>query len=255
MNKAEENYRHIEATLKAEGAKRGLRWAFGVAQFKAVYDTLLPTQKETLRSLSGEAFDELMRVGSYISIAYAYYLYAIEAIAPGSEGHWDKERWNVYSRAYHRLNRALNETSAAIAKVVGGIAIPATVEGGKASKVNSVEDYYADRVSHRVAAELSGVGFRGKHELIISPKYGPAIRLASVITTAPITRTPPSSIGCGDCHACQDVCPFLRHKAELPNYREQCRRYLNYLALDDEVCGKCIKACIKRGKYAESFRL
>lgn len=251
---ASENHRRVEAALAAEGAKRGLRHAMGVAPFRAVHDTLLPEQKETLHGISGEAFEGLMRDGSVISFAYAYYPYAVEAIAPGAEGRWDKERWNIYSRAYARLNRALNETSAALAAVIGGVAIPATVEG-IASKVDTVEDYYASRVSHRVAAELSGVGWRGRHELIIHPVYGPAIRLASVLTTQPITRTEPLRQHCGDCHACEDACKFLKHKDKLDNYREQCRRYLNYLGLEDEVCGKCIKACVKDGAYASSFRL
>ncbi len=251
---AGENYRHVEAALAAEGAKRGLRHAMGVAAFKAVHDSLLPVQKGTLRDVSGGTYERLMSGGSVISIAFAYSPYAIEAIAPGAEGRWDKERWNVYSRAYARLNRALNETSAAVAALVDGVAIPATVEG-IASKVETVEEYYASRVSHRVAAELSGVGWRGRHELIIHPVYGPAVRLASVLTALPITRTEPLKLGCGDCHACEDVCKFLKHKDKLDNYREQCRRYLNYLGLEDEVCGKCIKACVKDGAYAAGFRL
>ncbi|MCX6649439.1 MAG: hypothetical protein NTV61_08665 [Candidatus Bathyarchaeota archaeon] len=251
---ASENLRRVEATLTAEGGKRGLKHAMGVAPFKAVHDTLLPTQKQTLEGISDGAFENLMREGSVISIAYAYKPYAIEAIAPGTEGHWDKDRWNIYSRAYARLNAALNETSATIAGVIGGVAIPATVEG-TSKKVDTVEEYYATRVSHRVAAEQSGVGWRGKHELIIHPTYGPAIRLASVLTTQPITRTPPLSQTCGDCRACLDACPILGNKGKLANYREQCRQYLAHLALEDEVCGKCIKACMKEGRYAAGFRL
>jgi epoxyqueuosine reductase QueG len=251
---ASENLRRIEATLATESDKRGLRHAMGVSPFKAVHDKLLPAQKETLLGIVDGSFDRLMHDGSVISIAYAYKPYAIEAIAPGSEGHWDKNKWNIYSRAYERLNTALNETSAIIAGVVGGIAIPATVEG-ISKKVDTVEEYYATRISHRVPAELSGVGWRGKHELIIHPRYGPAIRLASVLTTQPITRTPPQTQTCGDCHACQDACKFLQHKDKLDNYREQCRRYLNYLGLEDEVCGKCIKACMKYSHYAPQFKL
>jgi epoxyqueuosine reductase QueG len=251
---AEENHRRVEAVLSAEGRRRGLNHAMGVAPFKAVHDTLLPTQKTTLAGVSDGSFTRLMRGGSVISIAYAYRPYAIEAIAHGAEGNWDRDRWNIYSRAYARLNGALNETSAIIAKEIGGIAIPATIEG-VAGKIDTVEEYYATRVSHRVAAELSGVGWRGRNELIVNPRYGPAIRLASVLTTTPITRTPPSTQDCGDCHACLDACKFLQHKDKPDNYREQCRRYLAYLALEDEVCGKCIKACMKDGAYAGQFRL
>jgi epoxyqueuosine reductase QueG len=250
---AEGNYHRVEAVLAAEGARRGLKHVMGVAPFKAVYDTLLPAQKTTLEGISGENLCNLIAGGSVISIAYAYWPYAIEAIASGSEGHWDKERWNIYSHAYARLNEALNHTSRAIADEIKGLAIPATIDSY--TKADTVEEYYATRVSHRVAAELSGVGWRGKHELIISPTYGPAIRLASVLTTKPITSTTKLETTCGDCTACQDVCPILKNKAKLKNYREQCRQYLAHLALEDEVCGKCIKACMREGKYAAQFHL
>jgi len=255
MRAAEENYAKVRLILSDEGDRRGLRGVMGVSPFEPVRDTLLPTQKEKLGEIAGQSLEKLVKHGSVISIAFAYPAYAIEAIAVGSEGRWDIDRWQVYARAYARLNAALNDTSRKIADAIGGIAIPATVEWGKASKVATVEDYYTDRVSHRVAAERSGVGWRGKHELIVNPLYGPAIRLASVLTTIPITRTPQLPDGCEGCRACLDACTFLANKERLTNYREQCRRYINHLALEDEVCGKCIKACVSSGIHAGEFRL
>ena len=251
---AEENFMRVESLLTSEGKRRGLKSVMGVASFAAVYETLMPVQKEELIEISGEVFDCLMKEGSVISIAYAYPEYAIEAIGWGSEKAWDKDRWNIYARAYTRLNRSLNEAAAVIAEDIKGIAIPATVEG-LASKTNHVEEYYAQRISHRVTAELSGIGWRGKNELIVNPRYSCAIRLASILTTIPITRTSPIADGCGECRACLDVCKFLDHKNQLDNYREQCRRYLVYLNLEDEVCGKCIKSCYKNSLYAGKFKL
>jgi len=251
---ASENFRRVEALLSAEGKRQGLRYSMGVASFEAVHGALMPVQKTMLGKIAYGGLNRMLENGSVISIAYAYKPYAIEAIAYGTEKDWDMDRWSIYARAYARLNRALNETSAAIAGDINGVAIPATVEG-LSSLVSHVEDYYADRVSHRVAAELSGVGWRGKNELIVSPLYGPAIRLASIITTIPITRTPPEIKKCGDCRACLDACKFLDHKHQLNNYREQCRKYILQLDLEDEVCGKCIKACLRDGFYADQFKL
>lgn len=254
MISANENFRQVEFLLKTEGKRRGLRSVMGVAPFEATERVLMPIQKTRLGEIAGGVFDRLMSEGSVISIAYAYPEYTIEAIAQGTEKTWDMKKWNIYARAYTRLNIALNETSRIIAKEIGGIAIPATVEG-LSSQVSHVEEYYAQRVSHRVAAELSGVGWRGKNELIVNPSYSCAIRLASVLTTAQITRTPPTTQGCGECRACLDACKFLDHKDQLDNYREQCRRYLVYLNLEDEVCGKCIKACYMNSLYADQFKL
>ncbi len=106
-----------------------------------------------------------------------------------------------------------------------------------------------------MAAELSGIGWRGKNELIVNPAHSCAIRLASVITDMPLERTDPIPDGCGECRACLDACTFLDNKDKLENYREQCRRYIVSLGLEHEVCGKCIKACFREGVHRDAFRL
>lgn len=249
-----ENSKRVRALLGEEAGRHGLGKALGVAPFSSVYNALMPVQKDKLRELSGDGFDELLQDGSVVSIAFAYPEHAIDSIAVGSEGNYDRERWNVYAREYMRLNGALNEASARIASEIGGVAIPATSEG-IAAKISHVEDYYPLVVSHRVAAEQSGVGWRGKNELIVNPRFSCAVRLASVLTTLPLRRTPPTTLGCGDCHACLDVCPYLRNKEELQNYREQCRRYLVHLGLVSDVCGKCMKACYRDSVYRDQFKL
>lgn len=44
--------------------------------------------------------------------------------------------------------------------------------------------------SHRHAAMLAGLGTIGLNNLLLTPKYGPRVRLNSVITTAPLTPDP-----------------------------------------------------------------
>jgi epoxyqueuosine reductase QueG len=248
------NFERVRALLGEEACRHGLREVMGVASFSSVYRALMPVQQARLREFSGDGFDELIRDGSVVSIAFAYPEYAVVSIAVGSEGSYDRERWNVYAREYMRLNGALNEASARIASEIGGVAIPATSEG-IAAKISHVEDYYPLVVSHRVAAEQSGVGWRGKNELIVNPRFSCAVRLASVLTTLPLRRTPPTTMGCGDCYACLDVCPYLRNKEELRNYREQCRLYLVSLGLVSDVCGKCVKACYRDSVYRDQFKL
>ncbi|MGD2200063.1 MAG: hypothetical protein PVJ38_00350 [Candidatus Bathyarchaeota archaeon] len=244
----------IRQRFEAEASMRGLNGVLGVASFKGVYDSLLPVQRIRLREHSGDIFDRLLERGSIISIAYAYPEEAIDAVARKWDGGYDLKLWNVYADWYHRLNTALNDTASLLAEDIGGYSIPATTTG-IAKEISHVEDFYPLVVSHRVAAELSGVGWRGRNELIVNPRYSCAIRLASVVTDLPLERTPPTSEGCGGCSACLDACRFLANKERLPNYREQCRRYIVALGLDGEVCGKCIKACYRRGVYRDVFEL
>lgn len=248
------NLEAVRRYLEAEASKHGLRCSLGVAPFRGVHDGLLPVQREKLREITGERFDSFMEGGSFVSIAFAYPEAAIDAIAVEVEGGFDMGAWGFYSDWYDRLNRALNEASSSMAERIGGISIPATM-GGIATEIEHVEDYYPIVVSHRVAAELSGVGWRGKNELIVNPVHSCAIRLASIITDMPLERTEPIPDRCGECRACLDACTFLDTKDKLENYREQCRRYIVSLGLEHEVCGKCIKACYREGVHRDAFWL
>jgi epoxyqueuosine reductase QueG len=184
-----------------------------------------------------------MENGFFVSIAYAYPDGIIDNIGLSKEGVFDKNSWNVYAKWYQTLNNSLNKTSKRIAKVVNGISLPATSEG-MSSTVKFVKEYFPSVVSHRVHAEHSGIGWRGRNSLIINPVYSCMIRLAGVITSQSLFTTPKLDTDCGNCTSCHNVCTFLKHKDRLDDYREQCLAYMNWLGLEDEVCGKCIKACV-----------
>jgi len=248
------NLNNIRSVFEEESSRHGLKGVLGVAAFDSVYESLLPVQQELLKGLAGKGFEGLMDGGSVISIAYAYPEHAIDSIAVKKGEGFDKETWNVYAREYRRLNEALNEACDRLAQEVDGIPLPATTSG-IAAEIEHVEDYYGMAVSHRVAAERAGIGWRGKNELIVHPGYSCAIRLASVVTEVPLERTAPSEGGCGDCRACLDACNFLRYKDRLDNYREQCRRYIVALGLEGEVCGMCVRACYRDSVYSDRFRL
>jgi epoxyqueuosine reductase QueG len=248
------NLETVRKYLEDEALRHGLRCHLGVASFREVHEGLLPVQRAKLRDITEERFDSFMEWGSFISIAFAYPEEAIDAIAVVIGGGFNLDTWGFYSDWYDRLNQALNETSSSMAERIGGIAIPATTLG-MITVIEHVEDYYPVVVSHRVAAELSGVGWRGKNELIVNPTHSCAIRLASIISDMPLERTGPISDGCGECRACLDACPFLDNKDMLENYREQCRRYIVSLGLEHEVCGKCIKACYRESVHRDIFLL
>jgi epoxyqueuosine reductase QueG len=61
---------------------------------------------------------------------------------------------------------------------------------------------------HKTVATKAGFGWIGKSALLITKRYGAAIRLASVLTDADLdTAEPVEQSMCGDCRQCADHCP------------------------------------------------
>jgi len=61
--------------------------------------------------------------------------------------------------------------------------------------------------SHKLAANLAGLGWIGKSCLLVTSKYGSRVRLATILTDASLLAGEPIPNGCMDCNSCVDVCP------------------------------------------------
>ena len=247
------NSQRVKSFFSQRLAEIGYNGVIGVAAFKRVHDGLSPVSRRRLAELCRGRFESLQKNGSIICIGIAYPEHVIDCIdVKFGDGSVDKDAWNVYAKEYHKLNRFLNKISGDLADSFDGISIPATVEG---IVIRNVEEYYEKTVSHRVVAENAGLGWRGKNELIVNEKFSCALRFASVITGFPLTYARRTETLCGNCEACLEVCPFLKNKDKLENYRENCRRYIAQLGLEGHVCGKCIKACYRHSTFCSRFKL
>lgn len=181
-----------------------------------------------------------------VSLGMAYRRDEVEAIPGG----WTSKkpadgRWDDYVHAYHGLNRCLNRVSKALAEAFGGVAEGATREG-IIDRVTHVRDYFPTCLSHRAVAETAGLGWRGRHGLIVTPEFGPALRLSTVLLPGRMEAGGRKLPGCGDCRACIEVCPILGkfwQQPDLDLYREGCRRRIKALALEADVCGICVRRC------------
>ncbi len=181
-----------------------------------------------------------------ISLGVAYHPDEVEAIPEGWTARKpDGSRWDEYVDAYHELNRCLDRIGTSLAGQFGGISTVPTRDG-IAGRVSHVSQYFPGCVSHRAIAEAVGLGWRGHHGLIVTPEFGPALRLVSVFLPGPLEAPARVLEGCGDCRACLEVCPILRKGTsnQDPNvYREMCRRRIKALALSADVCGLCVRRC------------
>jgi epoxyqueuosine reductase QueG len=69
--------------------------------------------------------------------------------------------------------------------------------------------HYAAEWSHRQAAIAACMGVKGLNNLLITPEYGPYVRLGSMLTTAeiePTSRELPDDL-CSRCMKCVEACP------------------------------------------------
>jgi len=226
----------IEQRFQQLCAEAGRRGIIGFVSVGAV--RLLPVQAKYLQ-YKLRSLGRLEGVTA-VSLGLFYQKQEILAVPPS----WRAElaaddRWNDYARAYQTLNRLLNQFVDALAAEFGGIGEQATVEGW-VERVSHVSDYFAHCVSHRTFAEAAGLGWRGRHNLIVTPEVGPALRFATLFVPGDAPQLHPAYAGCGDCHACLDACPILRRGDD---YREACRLRLSALGLEDEVCGICVRVC------------
>ena len=62
---------------------------------------------------------------------------------------------------------------------------------------------------HKTIAGLAGLGWIGKHNLLVTREYGSAVSMCLVLTDAPLDTVSqdPLPCQCGKCRICQDACP------------------------------------------------
>lgn len=121
----------------------------------------------------------------------------------------------------------------------------------------------ATALPHKTVATRAGLGWIGKSALLITPSHGPAIRLATVLTDAPLEGgNPIDDSRCGNCTKCVDRCPaqaILGKNWQIGTEREfiydahACCAKAKELAEQQEIpvtiCGICINACPWTQKY------
>lgn len=109
--------------------------------------------------------------------------------------------------------------------------------------------------SHKLSAHLSGLGWIGKSCLLVTPKDGPRVRWATILTKASLGATGrPMNERCGECTDCVDICPvkaftgqpFREHESREVRYdARKCDNYFKGMKSKGRirVCGMCLYIC------------
>ena len=112
-------------------------------------------------------------------------------------------------------------------------------------------------ISHKAMAKAAGLGWQGKSLLLVTPGYGPRVRLATLLTNAALEPDPMMPNRCGTCQNCRNACPAAAIKGGVwedhPQTRDEalhfsrCLEKVNNFAKRPEIgksiCGVCISVC------------
>jgi epoxyqueuosine reductase len=78
-------------------------------------------------------------------------------------------------------------------------------------------------------ASKSGIGWRGKHTLVLNREAGSMFFLGEIYIDLALPLTPAADAHCGSCTACIDVCPT---RAIVAPHRLDARRCISYLTIE-----------------------
>jgi len=181
------------------------------------------------------------------SVAAWFFAFSEEVIRGNMGGEWASEGW---ARAYLAVNTLIADTAAHL----GGRLEAAGYRAAADPPTHKFDpETLAAPWSHRHAAWVCGLGTFGHHNLLITA-LGPAGRLGSLVTDAPIEPSPPPpgelcpARSGGICRICASACP-IEAFGEAGFDRHACRARCDenaarFAALGRaDVCGKCAVAC------------
>ena len=160
----------------------------------------------------------------------------------------------LYAQHYRAVNTTLDRLTAQLVKWIAArgssaYAIPASQIVDESNLLGSI--------SHKAVARLAGIGWQGKSLLIVSPQFGPRIRLSTVLTDMPLSSDKPMNNRCGTCNKCTNACPAsaiknirtedrYANREDALHFRrcvEQTRRFKARLGIAAQICGVCVRVC------------
>jgi epoxyqueuosine reductase QueG len=222
----------LQRVAKEQGAD-----LFGIADLNPALDFICKQGGEHLRR-----FPRAISIGIRLS----------DAIVNELHRHGDPAAILPYEAEYFSVNARLDNAASLLAGIIqerGYLAYP--IPASEYLDAKKLEG----GISHKLVANLAGLGWIGKSCLLVTRDYGPRLRLSTVLTDAPLESGAPMNMSCNDCVACVRICPakaFTGAPFDPLEPREarfaahSCESYLNERQgrLGEEgLCGLCVYIC------------
>jgi epoxyqueuosine reductase len=126
----------------------------------------------------------------------------------------------IYARGrdYHKvLRQRLQSLADMIEKKIGPFGYRVFVDSGPVMEVE--------------LANKSGLGWRGKHTLLLNREAGSMFFLGEILVDVPFPVDEPITSHCGECSACINICPT---QAITAPYQLDARRCISYLTIEHQ---------------------
>jgi len=151
----------------------------------------------------------------------------------------------IYLHHYRQVNYLLDRVALLLSNFIqkkGYQALPIP-----ASQVIDWE-HQRGHLSHKLIASEAGLGWIGRNNLLVTPKWGARVRLVSILTDFPLLTDKKLDMDCGDCYKCLKVCPAgaIGEKKEDFNHLacfEQLKEFRKKWNIGHYICGVCLKVC------------
>ncbi len=222
-NHGETNFEILESFAHTLGIA-----IFKTCAVKDIYESFHPALKEN-------PFIERMKTA--ISMAFPLSRAVLESI-------FDRPT-PLYAMHYNRANSLLDDAALKIAAIIqnsGFEAMP--IPASQIIDKSSQRGY----LNHKITAHAAGVGFIGRNNLLVTPRYGSRVRLVTVLTDAPLKLCAPIENACGECRACVSACPAGAIGETAENFQlarcvEKISEFQKLMFVGKGICGICVKAC------------
>ncbi len=214
-----------------------------------------------LGPFKGEGFAPSPNILERFTYAVSIAIHLDDAIVDGIDGAPTLD----YARHYRAVNAALDAVTAQLEQWTheqgfSALAIPASQIVDETNLLGSI--------SHKAVARMAGIGWQGKSLLIVSPQYGPRIRLSTLLTDMPLSADGPLKNRCGRCGKCTKACPAsaiknVRIKDRYESREEalcfsrcvkQAFEFKSRPGIGSPICGVCVRVC-PFGKFRSCHRL
>lgn len=134
-------------------------------------------------------------------------------------GQPDKASISLYARRrdYHDVIKGRLKSVAGLLAARGGADVKVFVDTAP--------------VMEKPLAQAAGLGWQGKHTVLVSREHGSWLFLGAIYTTAELPVDAPERDHCGSCRRCLDICPTDAFPAP---YQLDARRCIAYLTIEHQ---------------------